>query len=142
MDIKIAPDKTKVKTKFFDSKAGDKINLDLQGYVKHKNIIQGDPLKGSKIKVRGQYKKGRHSVTGEATYKPDTKEGNIGATYTLSFSEGSKDKTIVKTLDDLLKKTPANRNLRNAKAAKDSGLDVETWSGFLTNKQKQMLGIK
>ena len=144
MDTKInlQPTKTKVKTKFFDTKAGDKLNLDLQGYVQHKSILKGAPLKGSKIKGTGSWKKGRHKITGEAVYRPDIKEGSIGAKYTLSFNEGSKGKTIGKTLDDLLEKTPANRNLRNARAARDSGLGRDVWSGFLTNKQKQMLGIK
>ena len=142
--VKVTPDKTKVKQKFFDTKAGDKLNLDLQGYVKHKSILKGDPFEGSKVKGSGEWKSksGRHSVTGEVTYHPDTGEAESTGKYTLHFNEGSKDKTIVKTLDDLIKKTPANRNLRNAIAARDSGLDVKTWSGFLTDKQKQMLGIK
>ena len=142
--IKIQPTKTKVKTKFFDPKAGDKLNLDLQGYVKHKSILEGDPLKGSKVTGSGKWKSksGRHSVTGKVTYHPRTKEAEGIAQYTLKFNEGSKGKTIGKTLDDLLKKTPANRNLRNARAARDSGLGRDVWSGFLTNKQKQMLGIK
>jgi len=142
--VKVTPDKTKVKQKFFDTKAGDKLNLDLQGSVQHKNILKGKPFEGSKVKGSGKWesKSGRHSVTGEVTYHPHTKEAEGTAQYILKFNEGSKGKTIVKTLDDLLKKTPANRNLRNARAARDSGLDRKTWSGFLTNKQKQMLGIK
>jgi hypothetical protein len=40
-EVKFQPTKTKVKSKFFDTKAGDKINLDLQGYVKHKDVLSG-----------------------------------------------------------------------------------------------------
>ena len=140
--IKVTPDKTKVKHKFFDEQAGDEWNASAQGYVKHKSLLEGKPLKGSEIKGKASWKKGRHKISGEAVYRPGSKQGSLMGEYTLSYQEGSKDKTIVKTLDDLLKKTPANRNLRNARAARDSGLDRKTWSGFLTNKQKQMLGIK
>ena len=43
--IKFQPTKTKVKSKFFDTKAGDKMNLDLQGYIKHKMFYQVNLLK-------------------------------------------------------------------------------------------------
>jgi hypothetical protein len=89
-EVKFQPTKTKVKSKFFDTKAGDKINLDLQGYVKHKDILSGKPLKGSKIKATAKYKKGKHKVSGEAVYKPGSKEGSIGAKYTYSFKKGGK----------------------------------------------------
>jgi hypothetical protein len=88
--IKFKPTKTDIKTKFFDTKAGDKINLDLQGYVKHKDILSGKPFKGSKLKATTKYKKGRHKVSGEAVYKPGSKEGSIGAKYTYSFKKGGK----------------------------------------------------
>ena len=88
--ISVQPTKTKVKSKFFDTKAGDKINLDLQGYVKHKDILSGKPLKGSKVKANLKYKKGRHSVTGEAVYNPGSNQGSIGATYKYSFKKGGK----------------------------------------------------
>jgi len=39
----------------------------------------------------------------------------------------------------MLKKTPKNRNLKNAIAAFESGVD---YKGFLTAKEKQKLGIK
>ena len=88
--IKFKPTKTDIKTKFFDTKAGDKINLDLQGYVKHKDVLSGKPLQGSKIKAIGKYTKGGHKISGEAVYKPGSKEGSIGATYTYSFKKGGK----------------------------------------------------
>ena len=89
-EIKFQPTKTKVKSKFFDTKAGDKINLDLQGYVENKNVLKGKPLKGSKVKATGSYKKGGHSVTGEAVYRPDRKEASINATYKYKFKKGGK----------------------------------------------------
>jgi len=89
-EVKFQPTKTKVKSKFFDTKAGDKINLDLQGYVKHKDVLSGKPLKGYKIKTTAKYKKGKHGVSGEAVYKPGSKEGSIGAKYTYSFKKGGK----------------------------------------------------
>ena len=87
-EVKFQPTKTKVKSKFFDTKAGDKINLDLQGYVKHKDILSGKPLKGSKVKAKAKYKKGRHSVTGEAVYNPGSNQGSVGATYKFKFKKG------------------------------------------------------
>ena len=61
-EVKFQPTKTKVKSKFFDTKAGDKINLDLQGYVKHKDVLSGKPLKGSKVKAKANYKKGEINI--------------------------------------------------------------------------------
>ena len=87
-EIKFQPTKTKVKSKFFDTKAGDKINLDLQGYVKHKDILSGKPLKDSKVKANLKYKKGKHSVTGEAVYNPGSNQGSINATYKYKFKKG------------------------------------------------------
>ena len=84
--INIQPTKTKLK---YDTKAGDKMNIDLQGYVKNKNLFTKDPLKGSKIKGRVQYKKGRHSVTGTASHRPGG-ESTVGAKYTLKFKKGGK----------------------------------------------------
>ena len=89
-EVKFQPTKTKVKSKFFDTKAGDKMNLDLQGYVKHKNVLNKKPLKDSKLKLSGGVTKGRHKVSGEAVYKPGSKEGSIGAKYTYSFKKGGK----------------------------------------------------
>ena len=65
------------------------MNIDLQGYIKNKNLFTKDPLKGSKIKGRVQYKKGRHSVTGTASHRPGG-ESTIGAKYTLKFKKGGK----------------------------------------------------
>jgi hypothetical protein len=81
--INIQPTKTKLK---YDTKAGDKMNIDLQGYVKNKNLFTKDPLKDSKITGRVQYKKGRHSVTGTATHRPGG-ESFIGAEYKLKFNK-------------------------------------------------------
>ena len=86
--ISFQPTKTEVNSKFYDPKAGDKINLDLQGYVKHKDILSGKPLKGSKVKAKAKYKKGRHSVTGEAVYNPGSNQGSVGATYKFKFKKG------------------------------------------------------
>tara|TARA_R100000656_G_scaffold15174_1_gene14886 strand:+ start:361 stop:759 length:399 start_codon:yes stop_codon:yes gene_type:complete len=104
--------------------------------LKVKQKLKGKPL----IKVGSKFKVGRATVDIGARKKGKDVSGGID--IVLPFSEGSKGKTIGKTLDDLLKKTPANRNLRNARAARDSGLDRDVWSGFLTNKQKQIIGIK
>ena len=89
-EIKFKPTQTKVKSKFFDTKAGDKINLDLQGYVKHKDVLSGKPLKGSKVEAIGSYKKGRHSITGKAVYRPGSNQGSAGATYKFKFKKGGK----------------------------------------------------
>tara|TARA_R110000796_G_scaffold144646_1_gene261377 strand:- start:60 stop:341 length:282 start_codon:yes stop_codon:yes gene_type:complete len=89
-EIKFQPTKTKVKSKFFDTKAGDKINLDLQGYVENKNVLKGKPLKGSKIKAKANYKKGGHSVIGEAVYNPGSNQASINATYKYKFKKGGK----------------------------------------------------
>jgi len=86
-EIKFQPTKTKLK---YDAKAGDKINFDLQGYVKHSSVLKKKPLKGSKVKATGSYKKGGHSVTGEAVYRPDRKEASINATYKYKFKKGGK----------------------------------------------------
>ena len=86
--IKFQPTKTKLK---YDTKAGDKMNIDLQGYIKNKNLFTKDPLKGSKIKGRVEYKKGRHSVTGTASHRPGG-ESTVGAKYTLKFKKGGKIK--------------------------------------------------
>ena len=85
--IKFQPTKTKLK---YDTKAGDKMNIDLQGYIKHKDVLSGKPFKGSKIKATTKYKKGSHGVSGEAVYRPGSKEGSIGAKYTYSFKKGGK----------------------------------------------------
>ena len=85
--IKFQPTKTKLK---YDTKAGDKINFDLQGYIKHSSLLKKKPLEGSKVKGKAEYKSGPHSVTGEAVYKPGSKEGSIGAKYTYSFKKGGK----------------------------------------------------
>ena len=58
---------------------------------KNKNLFTKDPLKGSKIKGRVEYKKGRHSVTGTASHRPGG-ESTIGAKYTLKFKKGGKIK--------------------------------------------------
>ena len=84
--IKFQPTKTKLK---YDTKAGDKMNIDLQGYIKHKDVLSGKPFKGSKIKATTKYKKGRHSVTGTASHRPGG-ESTVGAKYTLKFKKGGK----------------------------------------------------
>ena len=81
--INIQPTKTKLK---YDTKAGDKINIALQGYLKNKNLFSKDPLKGSGLKGKVKWKKGRHSVTGTATHKPGG-ESFIGAEYKLKFNK-------------------------------------------------------
>ena len=86
--INISPAKTKVK---YDTKAGDKMNIDLQGYVQNKNLLTKDPLKNSKITGRVRYKKGRHSVTGTASHRPGG-ESTVGAKYTLRYKKGGKIK--------------------------------------------------
>jgi len=133
--IKFQTTKTKVKSKFFDTKAGDKMNLDLQCYVKHKNVLDKKPLKDSKLKLSGDVTKGRHKVSGEAVYKPGSKEGSIMGKYTLSFQEGSKGKTIGKELTNrqminkLYKENPANRQIKQAWAAAQS--DIENWENMV-----------
>ena len=82
--VKFQPTKTKLK---YDSKAGDKINFDLQGYIKHNSLFKKKPLEGSKIKGTAKYKSGRHSVTGVVNYSPDKRKGSIGATYKLKFNK-------------------------------------------------------
>ena len=84
--IKFQPTKTKLK---YDTKAGDKMNIDLQGYIKNKNLFTKDPLKDSKIKGRVEFKKGRHSETGTASHRPGG-ESTVGAKYTLKFKKGGK----------------------------------------------------
>ena len=82
--VKFQPTKTKLK---YDAKAGDKINFDLQGYVKHSSILKKKPLENSKVKGTAKYESGPHSVTGEVNYSPDKRKGSIGATYKLKFNK-------------------------------------------------------
>ena len=86
-EIKFQPTKTKLK---YDAKAGDKINFDLQGYVKHSSVLKKKPLEGSKVKAKANYKKGGHSVTGEAVYNPGSNQASINATYKYKFKKGGK----------------------------------------------------
>ena len=103
-----------------------------------KKVTGGNPIKIN-LKKEWEVTPGvRLGIRGQAKGK----DKSIGIQGKFKFQEGSKGKTIGKTLDDLLKKTPANRNLKNARAARDSGLGKDVWSGFLTNKQKQILGIE
>ena len=83
--VKFQPTKTKLK---YDAKAGDKINFDLQGYVKHSSILKKKPLEGSKVKGTAKYKSGRHSVTGEVNYRPGKGKGSASATYKYKFKKG------------------------------------------------------
>ena len=83
--IKVNPTKTKVKHR---PDIGKKINLEIKGQVKNKNVLKGKPLKGSNIKATANYNKGKHSVSGEAKYKPDSNEATIVANYNYKFSEG------------------------------------------------------
>lgn len=83
--VKFQPTKTKLK---YDAKAGDKINFDLQGYVKHSSILKKKPLEGSKVKGTAKYKSGSHSVTGEVNYRPGKRKGSASATYKYKFKKG------------------------------------------------------
>jgi plastocyanin len=83
--VKFQPTKTKLK---YDAKAGDKINFDLQGYVKHSSILKKKPLEGSKVKGTAKYKSGKHSVTGEVNYRPGKGKGSASATYKYKFKKG------------------------------------------------------
>ena len=83
--VKFQPTKTKLK---YDAKAGDKINFDLQGYVKHSSLLKKKPLEGSKVKGTAKYKSGKHSVTGEVNYRPGKGKGSASATYKYKFKKG------------------------------------------------------
>ena len=123
-----------------EKELGDKLNAQIQGYGKTKSLIKGDnKLKGAGVKGRIEYQRGRHAIEGKGEYRPDRQEGSAGLTYKFKFQEGTKNKTIGGKLKEMLKKTPKNRNLKNAIAAFESGVD---YKGFLTAKEKQKLGIK
>ena len=83
--VKFQPTKTKLK---YDAKAGDKINFDLQGYVKHNSLLKKKPLEGSKVKGTAKYESGPHSVTGEVNYRPGKGKGSASATYKYKFKKG------------------------------------------------------
>ena len=83
--VKFQPTKTKLK---YDTKAGDKINFELQGYVKHNSLLKKKPLEGSKVKGTAEYKSGKHSVTGEVNYRPGKGKGSASATYKYKFKKG------------------------------------------------------
>ena len=83
--VKFQPTKTKLK---YDATAGDKINFDLQGYVKHSSVLKKKPLEGSKVKASATYKKGKNSVVGEAVFNPGNNQGSIYATYKRNFKKG------------------------------------------------------
>ena len=83
--VKFQPTKTKLK---YDATAGDKINFDLQGYVKHNSLLKKKPLEGSKVKGTAKYKSGKHSVTGEVNYRPGKGKGSASATYKYKFKKG------------------------------------------------------
>ena len=75
--------KTKAK---IDMKLGDKLNAQIQGYGKTKNLVKGsDKLKGAGVKGKLEYTTGRHSISGQGSYKPDRKEGSAGVTYKFKF---------------------------------------------------------
>ena len=75
--------KTKAKV---DMKFGDKINAQLQGYVKTKSLLKGDDkLKGSLLKGKIKYTKGVHSIEGKGEYKPDTKDATGQLIYKVKF---------------------------------------------------------
>ncbi len=81
--ININLDKTKAKV---DMKLGDKINAQIQGYGKTKNIItSSNKLKGAGVKGKLEYTTGRHSISGQGSFKPDRKEGSAGLTYKFKF---------------------------------------------------------
>ena len=83
--VKFQPTKTKLN---YDTKAGDKINFKLQGYVKHNSLLKKKPLEGSKLKGTAEYKSGKHSVTGEVNYRPGKDKGSASATYKYKFKKG------------------------------------------------------
>tara|TARA_R110002020_G_scaffold404493_1_gene614622 strand:+ start:184 stop:537 length:354 start_codon:yes stop_codon:yes gene_type:complete len=70
-------------------KLGDKLNAELQGYGKTKNLIKGD-LAGSNVKGNLEYKSGKHSIKSSGEYNPNSKSYSLGATYKLSFKKGGK----------------------------------------------------
>tara|TARA_R110002051_G_scaffold271336_1_gene331679 strand:+ start:16 stop:336 length:321 start_codon:yes stop_codon:yes gene_type:complete len=90
-NFKLQPTKIKGKKKI---KLGG-INLDISGSLKNKSIINAvynkkpkNILKGSKLKASAEYNKGKHSVSGEANYSPDSNEATVAANYSFKFSEG------------------------------------------------------
>jgi len=69
-----------------DVKLGDKLNAQIQGYGKTKSLVKGsDKLKGAGVKGKLEYTQGRHSISGQGSYKPDRKEGSAGLTYKFKF---------------------------------------------------------
>ena len=135
--VNINASKAKAKVDF---KLGDKLNAQIQGYGKTKSLIKGpNKLQGSKVSGKLEVQRGRHALEGKGEYRPDTQDKSGQLTYKFKFQEGTKNKTIGGKLKEMLKKTPKNRNLKNAIAAFESGVD---YKGFLTTKEKQKLGIK
>ena len=118
--------------------------------LKGNKIIYESP--GGTVKIQKKIKKGSPTqiniqkkwtvapglnlgIHGQA--KGEDKNINIGGTFT--FQEGTKDKTIRGQMQEWLKKSPRNRRLKQAIAAMDSEVD---YTGFLTAKEKKILGIK
>ena len=118
--------------------------------LKGNKIIYESP--GGTVRVQKKIKKGsptQINIKKEWTVAPGLNLGiqgqakgkdkniNIGGTFT--FQEGTKDKTIRGQMKEWLKKSPRNRRLKQAIAAMDSEVD---YTGFLTAKEKKILGIK
>ena len=118
--------------------------------LKGNKIIYESP--GGTVKIQKKIKKGsptQINIKKEWTVAPGLNLGiqgqakgkdkniNIGGTFT--FQEGTKDKTIRGQMKEWLKKSPRNRRLKQAIAAMDSEVD---YTGFLTAKEKKILGIK
>jgi hypothetical protein len=82
--ININLDKTKAKV---DMKLGDKINAQIQGYGKTKNIItSSNKLKGAGVKGKIQYTQGKHSISGQGSFKPNRKKNkSVGLIYQYKF---------------------------------------------------------
>jgi len=81
VNINLSKAKAKV-----DLKLGDKLNAQIQGYGKTKSLIKGDnKLKGSGVKGRIEYQRGKHAIEGKGEYKPDRQEGSAGLTYKFKF---------------------------------------------------------
>ncbi len=50
------------------------------------NLVKGsDKLKGAGVKGKLEYTTGRHSISGQGSFKPDRKEGSAGLTYKFKF---------------------------------------------------------
>ena len=128
------------------------MSIDLGKGVKLKGnkIIYTSP--GGTVKVQQKIKKGsptQINIQKEWTVTPglnlgirgqaEGKDKNINIGGTFTFQEGTGDKTIRGQINEWLKQSPRNRRLKQAIAAINSEVD---YKGFLTAKEKKILGIK